>query len=626
MQFGFVRAAAGAPALHLCDPARNAAAVAASLREADRQKIKLFCFPELCLTGATAGDLLRQQVLLSAVREALHSLIADTRELDVAAVVGLPWQEGDSLYSAAAVIHRGRLLGLAGKENLTPRDRRLFTPGPQHTEVFWAGAAVPLGTDLLFRAENMPAFSFAVEIGEDFYAPVSPSARHCRGGAAIIACPSALPEIAGRAAARRAALSAHSARHRCGYLLAEAGAGESTADFAFGGHSLIAETGDLLAEAAPFSGGVAVTEIDVERIGAARRMDPVTAPAGAPAGAIGFTVEPGTYLRARKVPPNPFLAGPTPADDDARCDELAAIAAEGLRRRVQFTGSRSVVLGISGGLDSTLALLTACRAFDALERSRKGVIALSLPGFGTGNRTKNNADLLCDALGVSARAVDIRPAVTEHLRDIGHDPDLRDTTYENAQARERTQILMDVAGDEGGFVVGTGDLSEIALGFCTFGGDHLAMYNVNAGIPKTVVRAMVRRAAEWTDDLQLSQVLLDIAATPVSPELLPGDQLTEELIGPYELHDFFLYYLARWGFSPRKVLSLAEGAFEGRHSPAAIRRWLGVFCRRFFAAQFKRNCSPDGAAVGALTLSPRGGFSMPSDAAAKLWLEELEEI
>ena len=549
-------------------------------------------------------------------------------------MAGVPLAVAGRLYNCAAVIQDGRILGVVPKRNIPGYgefyETRNFTPGPGTVQDCRIGERwVPFGGDMIFRCLQLPDFCLGVEICEDLWVPQPPSARLAAAGATVIANPSASDEAAGKAAYRRTLVESQSARLCCAYLYAASGGGESTTDLVFSAHNLIGEDGSLLAESLPFGEGFAVTEIDVARLAGQRRRTGTWPPVPDGFDEIYFQLDLAPTSLTRPVSPAPFV----PQGEEeraARCQEILSIQAHGLKKRMEHTRCPGLVLGISGGLDSTLALLAAVRAMDLLERPRKEILAVTMPCFGTTSRTKGNAQALCQALGVSLQTVDIREAAALHLRDIGHDGATPDVTYENAQARERTQVLMDLANRTGGLVVGTGDLSELALGWATYNGDHMSMYGVNASVPKTLVRHMVAAVAAQSPE-PLRRVLLDSLDTPVSPELLPAkdgeiSQRTEDLVGPYELHDFFLYYTVRWGFPPAKVLRLAERAFAGSYERRTILRWLGSFYRRFFAQQFKRSCLPDGPRVGSVALSPRGDWRMPSDASAALWLAEVERL
>lgn len=637
MKYGFIKVAAASPALRVADCRYNAEQSVAAMQRAAAAGVRLLVLPELGLTGYTCGDLLLQPVLQQGALHALQTLLAVSAGLPMTTVAGLPLEVEGKLYNCAAVLHGGKILGVVPKTNLPNYgefyEARWFTPAPAEAKaISLLGQQVPFGTDLLFCCRELPEYKLAVEICEDLWVALPPSTRHAMAGATVIANCSASDETIGKAEYRRELITGQSARLMAGYLYADAGRGESTTDMVFAGHDLIAENGRLLAETALFTNEMIVTEIDVHRLTAERRRTNTWRAADS----AGYTIIPFSLPAevtslTRLIDPHPFVPADS-AERKQRCEAILTMQAEGLRRRLEHIGCPCAVLGISGGLDSTLALLVAVRALDLLGRPRTDMIAVTMPGFGTTHRTRSNAELLCEKLGVTLRTVSIAAAVRQHFKDIGHDESVTDTTYENAQARERTQVLMDIANQENGIVVGTGDLSELALGWATYNGDHMSMYGVNGSIPKTLVRYLVRHAAETCGDEALAAVLYDILDTPVSPELLPADeggriaQKTEDLVGPYELHDFFLYHFIRYGCPPQKLLYLAENAFAGRYDRAVILKWLRTFCRRFFQQQFKRSCLPDGPKVGSVTLSPRGDWRMPSDASAALWLREIDEL
>ena len=637
MKYGFIKVAAASPALRVADCRYNAEQSVAAMQRAAAAGVRLLVLPELGLTGYTCGDLLLQPVLQQGALHALQTLLAVSAGLPMTTVAGLPLEVEGKLYNCAAVLHGGKILGVVPKTNLPNYgefyEARWFTPAPAETKaISLLGQQVPFGTDLLFCCRELPEYKLAVEICEDLWVALPPSTRHAMAGATVIANCSASDETIGKAEYRRELITGQSARLMAGYLYADAGRGESTTDMVFAGHDLIAENGRLLAETALFTNEMIVTEIDVHRLTAERRRTNTWRAADS----AGYTIIPFSLpaevtTLTRLIDPHPFVPADS-AERKQRCEAILTMQAEGLRRRLEHIGCPCAVLGISGGLDSTLALLVAVRALDLLGRPRTDMIAVTMPGFGTTHRTRSNAELLCEKLGVTLRTVSIAAAVRQHFKDIGHDESVTDTTYENAQARERTQVLMDIANQENGIVVGTGDLSELALGWATYNGDHMSMYSVNGSIPKTLVRYLVRHAAETCGDEALAAVLYDILDTPVSPELLPADeggriaQKTEDLVGPYELHDFFLYHFIRYGCPPQKLLYLAENSFAGRYDRAVILKWLRTFCRRFFQQQFKRSCLPDGPKVGSVTLSPRGDWRMPSDASAALWLREIDEL
>jgi len=647
---GLLRVAVISPDLRVADVDFNVQTTIDALQQARDAGARLALFPELGLTGYSCGDLFRQAYLLEVALQGLGRLIAATERLEITAVVGLPLALDGRLFNCAAVISHGRLLGLVPKTYLPTYsefyEQRWFSPAHVATaeQVVIAGQAVPFGASLLFVAEDVPDCVLGVEICEDLWAVEPPSGRLARAGATIILNPSASPEQLGKADYRRALVQQQSARCIAAYLYAGAGPAESTTDVVYGGHALICENGMLLAETERFHFGtqMAIADLDLQRLQHDRRLNTSYAAGGGPDALRrvpfalgGMDALFGDALR-RPLSQTPFV----PADWAERakhCREVFAIQSTGLARRLMHTGAQRVTIGVSGGLDSTLALLVAARAFDKLGYPRTGIVGITMPGFGTTARTLGQARALMQALGVTAREIPIHAAVSQHFQDIGHDPDQHDVTFENAQARERTQILMDVANQIGGFVVGTGDLSELALGWATFNGDHMSMYHVNAGVPKTLVRYLVEWCADEEFSGETARLLRAISAGPITPELLPLQngrlqQRTEEAIGPYVLHDFFLYYHVRYGYAPHKVFYLAHCAFAGadsrphRFDDATILKWLDVFYRRFFAQQFKRNAMPDGPKVGSVALSPRGDWRMPSDASPALWLAALEEI
>ena len=638
MQHGFIKVAAATPAIRVADSARNTAACVSLAHAAAGQGVKLLVFPELCLTGATCGDLFSHERSVSGARDALIAYAAETADLDLVSVVGLPVAIGDKLYDCAAVVCGGTVLGLVPKTNLTPAERRTFSAPPAEvlvTDILGDGSFVQMGTKQFFVCSSLPSLRFAVEVGQDRNAATPPSMQAVSAGAVMICNPSATPEVMGAEQSRVLIATARSASSRCGYILAEAGEGESTTDSVYGGHHLICEGGEVLAEVKPFAGSeMTVTELDPERLIHDRRVSSFDV------SACGHCIE--NYFDlcveetelTRPINPHPFLPV-DPAYRASHCERILTIQANGLKKRITAAWAQKIVLGISGGLDSTLALLVMVRAMDLLNRPRTDIIAVTMPCFGTTSRTKNNATTLCEELGVDFRTVNIFDSVNQHFKDIGHDPAVRDVTYENAQARERTQVIMDIANDEGGMVVGTGDLSELALGWATYNGDHMSMYSVNGGVPKTLVRELTAYCAASEmekGNVKLAEALYDILGTPVSPELLPADesgkiaQKTEDLVGPYELHDFFLYYLLRYGFTPAKLFRMARYALGETYDDATILKWLETFHRRFFTQQFKRSCLPDGPAVFEVGVSPRGGWAMPSDAVSSLWMEEIREL
>lgn len=637
MQDGFVKIAAATPDLRVADCAYNASEIVKQAKQAAAKGAHLVVFPELCLTGYTCGDLFLQRTLLDGALAALDTVRRETAELNAAVVVGLPLVQQGKLFNVAAVLCGGKIEGVVPKQFI-----------PNYSEFYEArhfvsGAGVPfqtislLGQDtlfaggepLVFQCADMPEFTLGVEICEDLWVADPPSTRLAQAGATVIVNLSASDEIIGKASYRRGLVRQQSARLLCAYLYADAGFGESTQDLVFAGHDLIAENGALLAESRLFDRGVIYADIDVQRLThERRRMNTFVTEQNPMVAAL--PVRPGENdLTERRFPRTPFVPA-SKALRDERCEEILSLQATGLATRLRHTHAKTAVVGLSGGLDSTLALIVLVHAFDMLGLDRKGILAVTMPCFGTTARTKGNAEKLADAYGVTLQTVDIKAAVDQHFSDIGQSKDDLSVTFENGQARMRTLVLMNLANKTGGMVVGTGDLSELALGWATYNGDHMSMYGVNASIPKTLVRYLVAYEADRTMG-ELSDVLYDVLDTPVSPELLPPkdgeiSQKTEDLVGPYELHDFFLYYMLRFGYPPRKIYRIARKTFAGAYDDATIKKWLVTFIRRFFTQQFKRSCLPDGPKVGTVTLSPRGDWRMPSDACAALWLSEAESL
>ena len=640
MRDGFISVAAGTPKIRVADCRYNAEQIFTLMREADKQGVKVLVLPELCLTGYTCGDLFLQDTLLQGAEEGLQTILEATRNLDIVTALGLPvWDKWDNkLYNCAAVIQKGEILGLIPKIYLPNYgefyEQRWFASGNgvEHG-IELCGHHVDLCTNQTFACDTMPNLVIGVEICEDLWAPAPPSVELARKGATVILNLSASNELVGKADYRRSLVTGQSARLMCGYVYADAGEGESTTDVVFTGHNLIAENGTLLAERR-FATGLTVSEIDVDRlIHDRRRTNTFTFGKEPPEiWRCSFTLPVEETHLTRYVSPSPFV--PEDAAGRAeRCEEILRIASLGLKKRLEHTGAKTAVVGLSGGLDSTLALLITALAMGMLNRPASDIIAVTMPCFGTTARTRSNAELLAERMGATLKVVDISQAVRRHFADIGQSMENHDVTFENGQARERTQVLMDIANQTGGLVIGTGDLSELALGWCTYNGDHMSNYAVNASIPKTLVRHLVAYLARDNakKDQALHDVLEDILDTPVSPELLPAiqgeiSQRTEDLVGPYELHDFFLYYMLRWGFPPRKIYRLAVYALGKTYSRDVILKWLKTFYRRFFSQQFKRSCLPDGPKVGSAALSPRGDWRMPSDASAALWMAELETL
>lgn len=644
MKYGFLKVACATPVVRVADCRYNSQQISSMINECEEKKIKLVVFPELCITGYTCGDLFFQDTLLKAALQELDVLAKMTKDMEITAVVGLPMMKQQKLYNVAAVIHDGQILGIVPKENIPNYSEfyegRYFCHGnnqPEQVQV--AGESIPFGTRLLFTCRELPLFSLAVEICEDIWMPVPPSSYHALAGATIIANCSASDETTSKADYRRDLVANQSARLLAAYLYSNAGAGESTTDVVYAGHNLIAENGTILKESKMFiqENSMVVSEIDLGRLEAERRKTMSFRTENQENyQVISFSLknqdqeELETTELTRFIDKSPFVPSDG-AKRDHRCDTILNIQACGLKKRLEHTNCKSAVLGISGGLDSTLALLVTVRAFDMLGKSHKDIVAVTMPCFGTTDRTYQNAVALTKLLGVTLREIRINEAVLLHMRDIGHDVNVHDVTYENAQARERTQVLMNIANQTNGMVIGTGDMSELALGWATYNGDHMSMYGVNCSVPKTLVRYLVAYYSATQENKEVQTVLQDILDTPVSPELLPPEdgnisQKTEELVGPYELHDFFLYYIMRFGYSPKKIFHMACYAFEGDYEAAVILHWLKVFYRRFFSQQYKRSCIPDGPKVGSVALSPRGDLRMPSDASVQLWQEELMEL
>lgn len=636
MNDGFIRLGAATPAIHVADCNANAEEICRIAREACEAGVNILCFPELCVTGYTCSDLFLEPVLLKGAEDALCHILKETANLPLLLAVGVPVEHNHNLYNCCAFILEGNLLGLVPKRNIPNYsefyEARHFTSGPALETVVYCGQQVNLGYDLLFTCENFPGLTVGAEICEDLWVANPPSTRLAMSGATVLLNLSASDETIGKAAYRRDLVKNQSARLLAAYVYADAGVGESSTDMVFAGQDLICENGVLLSESEPYSTGFVCADVDIERLcQERRRMNTWTAPTEDDLLCeVCFTLPEGSFhAPKRNFPCLPFVPSDT-GDLDHRCRDILAMQAAGLRTRLAHTRCTCAVVGLSGGLDSTLALLVTVRAFDSLNLPRTGIQAVTMPCFGTTSRTRSNAEKLAAELGVSFSQVTIGKAVEQHFSDIGHDPDVHDVTYENSQARERTQVLMDIANQKNGLVIGTGDLSELALGWATYNGDHMSMYGVNASIPKTLVRYLVRYCA-LTGTPALREVLEDILDTPVSPELLPPvdgqiAQKTEDLVGPYELHDFFLYYMLRFHFAPGKIYRMALRSFENVYDAETVKKWLRTFYRRFFIQQFKRSCLPDGPKVGSVTLSPRGDWRMPSDACSKLWLDEIDRL
>lgn len=646
MQNGFIKVAAAIPSVKVADCSYNVQQIESLIAMAEGKGVEVIVFPELCITGYTCQDLFKQTLLLEQAETSVLMLLDFTRKLDIISIVGVPVVVGDLLLNCAAVIQKGDLLGLVPKTYLPNYsefyEKRWFASSQdlQPSEIRFAGNKIVVTPQpTLFR--TCDGAMFGVEICEDVWAPVPPSCNLALSGADIIFNLSSSDELIGKHDYLKGLLAQQSARMISGYVYSGCGFGESTQDVVYGGNAIAYENGQLLAESERFAfdSQLIITQIDVEKIRNERRTNStyINAQRGHDSRIVNaHTVMPRDFELIRDVDPHPFI--PKTDDMEKSCDEIFSIQVAGLAKRLVHTGCKTVVVGISGGLDSTLALLVCVRTFDKLQLSRKGIVGVTMPGFGTTDRTYNNAVNLMKSLGITLREISIADAVKQHFNDIGHDINVHDVTYENSQARERTQILMDLSNQLGALVIGTGDLSELALGWATYNGDHMSMYGVNAGVPKTLIKYLVKFVAMSEDSDETRSILLDIIDTPISPELIPADeagnitQKTENLVGPYELHDFFLYHIIRFGYRPSKIFMLARKAFDGSNPEApfyddeTIKKWLTIFLRRFFNQQFKRSCLPDGPKVGSVSLSPRGDWRMPSDASSALWLKECEQI
>lgn len=646
MQNGFIKVAAAIPSVKVADCSYNVQQIESLIAMAEGKGVEVIVFPELCITGYTCQDLFKQTLLLEQAETSVLMLLDFTRKLDIISIVGVPVVVGDLLLNCAAVIQKGDLLGLVPKTYLPNYsefyEKRWFASSQdlQPSEIRFAGNKIVVTPQpTLFR--TCDGAMFGVEICEDVWAPVPPSCNLALSGADIIFNLSASDELIGKHDYLKGLLAQQSARMISGYVYSGCGFGESTQDVVYGGNAIAYENGQLLAESERFAldSQLIITQIDVEKIRNERRTNStyINAQRGHDSRIVNaHTVMPRDFELIRDVDPHPFI--PKTDDMEKSCDEIFSIQVAGLAKRLVHTGCKTVVVGISGGLDSTLALLVCVRTFDKLQLSRKGIVGVTMPGFGTTDRTYNNAVNLMKSLGITLREISIADAVKQHFNDIGHDINVHDVTYENSQARERTQILMDLSNQLGALVIGTGDLSELALGWATYNGDHMSMYGVNAGVPKTLIKYLVKFVAMSEDSDETRSILLDIIDTPISPELIPADeagnitQKTEDLVGPYELHDFFLYHIIRFGYRPSKIFMLARKAFDGSnpetpfYDDETIKKWLTIFLLRFFNQQFKRSCLPDGPKVGSVSLSPRGDWRMPSDASSALWLKECEQI
>ncbi|MBQ1871023.1 MAG: NAD(+) synthase [Lachnospiraceae bacterium] len=637
MKDGYIKVAAATPSVKVADCEYNVKSIKKLMKEASDKGVKVTVFPELCITAYSCGELFLQERLLEAARRGLLDIVKESKKYDGIFFVGLPLDVKGALLNVACAVSCGEILGFIPKTYLPTYgefyEARHFVSGRDYD--MWIDLEghkdIPLTTRLIFKATNMPKLVIGAEICEDLWTMCPPSTDAAKAGATLIVNLSASDAITGKSSYRRELIKNQSARLMAGYVYASAGEGESTMDVVYSGHNLIAENGTILKESKQFTTGLIISEIDVDKMTAERRRintyendkeDFYTV--------REFLIKDEETSLTRYIDPAPFVPS-SDTERKARCEEIFDIQANGLKKRLEHTNSKTAIIGISGGLDSTLALLVTVRAFDLIKKPHKDIIAVTMPGFGTTDRTYENALALVRGLDATLLEISIKDSVNQHFKDIGHDPAVHDVTYENCQARERTQILMDLSNKYLGMVIGTGDMSELALGWATYNGDHMSMYAVNTSIPKTLVRHLVRYYADELADKKLSKVLLDVLDTPVSPELLPPEngkiaQKTEELVGPYELHDFFMYYVLRYGFMPKKIYRLAKIAFEGKYSEEVILKWMKVFYRRFFGQQFKRSCLPDGPKVGSVAVSPRGDLRMPSDASASLWLNELEDI
>lgn len=636
MKDGFIKVAAVTPKLKVADVDYNTTQICDDMIKAIEGGNQVVVFPELCITGYTCQDLFWQDRLLEEALWGLEKIAKHSEKLDALFFVGLPMAIDGKLYNVAAAVNSGKVLGFIPKIYLPNYNEfyeaRHFHSGKDMASyVVFMDEEIEVRSDIIFECDNMPSLRIAAEICEDLWVPNPPSISHCMAGATMIVNLSASDEITGKSAYRHELVKGQSARLVCGYVYASAGASESTQDVVYSGHNIIAENGNVLCESKLFSEGIISSEFDMKRIEAdRRRMTTYETDDKGGYSKIYFSLENKETKLTRFVASTPFVPGDK-GERDRRCDEIISIQAMGLKKRLEHIGCKNVVIGISGGLDSTLALLVAAKAFDLLSLDRQGIIAVTMPGFGTTDRTYDNAINLIKCIGASLREISIVNAVRVHFSDIGHDESIHDVTYENSQARERTQLLMDIANKENAIVIGTGDLSELALGWATYNGDHMSMYAVNASVPKTLVRYLVGFYADTSEDDLLSKTLYDVLDTPVSPELLPPtdgviSQKTEDLVGPYELHDFFLYNMLRYGCSPKKVFRLAKYAFNGIYDDEFILKWEKTFYRRFFAQHFKRSCLPDGPKVGTIAVSPRGDLRMPTDACASIWLKDLEAL
>ena len=639
MKDGFFKVACACPDLYVADCSDNAEKIISTVNQAQALGARLVLFPELCITSASCSDLLFTDTLLSTAQSALANILLQTSSSDTIIIVGFPLLVNDKIYNCAALCQKGRILGVIPKSILTPAEQRYFSAfdGEDYKQIVLCGQKTRFGTDLIFRCKDMPALKIGVEIGTECFAPVSPSCALCASGATLIVNPFAKPYLVCDDQYIKTTLSSLSARNVCAYLLSATSGGESSTDGVYSGESYIYENGKLLACRTPFSDTSRLTlcDVDLDLIRAERRKNSALYCGMAnDASVIDFSLSARITRLTRKIPASPFIPESS-AEADQRCATIINMQAQGLARRLSAARAKKAVIGISGGLDSCLALLVSARAMDILGRERSDILAITMPCFGTTQRTRTNAEILCEQLGTEFKSIDIGESVMHHFSDIGHDPAKTDVVFENSQARERTQVLMDASNMVGGLVVGTGDLSELVLGWATYNGDHMSMYGVNGGIPKTMVRRIVEFCADCAageGKRELSDVLYDVLDTPVSPELLPADndgniaQKTEDLVGPYRLHDFYIFYMLRYGFAPDKLFRMAKHAFEGEYTDEELLYWLKNLIRRFFSQQFKRSCLPDGVKIGTVGVSPRGDLCLPSDAVCTEWMRIVNEI
>lgn len=633
MEHGFVKVAAVTPKVKVADTIYNREQICAGIEEACREGAKVIVFPELCISGYTCGDLFLQERLLTSCREQLIRIADFTNGKDALIFVGLPLERAGKLYNVAAAVHDGKVLCFIPKTFIPSYgefyETRHFRPGNREpVSMLFQETPIPFGANILLEAKGMEGLVIGCEICEDIWVPDAPGISHAMAGATLLVNLSASNETIGKDAYREMLVKSSSAKLIAGYVYCSSGEGESTQDLVFGGHDIIAENGTVLAQSKQFKSRILYGDIDFSRLRMERRrMNTFVCGVRPDYRVIPFAVANEQTRLSRTFSCTPFVPSDL-SEREKRCEEILSIQSMGLKKRYEHTACRKAIVGVSGGLDSTLALLVIARTFDMLQIERKNIIAVTMPCFGTTDRTYENACKLTEVLHATSEEVDIREAVTMHFRDIGQDIDNHNVTYENGQARERTQVLMDIANRENGMVIGTGDMSELALGWATYNGDHMSMYGVNAGVPKTLVRHLVRYYADTCGNEELKSVLLDVLDTPVSPELLPPvggmiAQKTEDLVGPYELHDFFLYYMLRCGFEPAKIYRIARQSFAGQYESDEILKWMKIFYGRFFSQQFKRSCLPDGPKVGSVAVSPRGDLRMPSDACARIWLEQI---